>query len=211
MYLGRSRATEAGNAEPWNWVAVGFQEHREVLNGWSGRSKGRGEEDEDQEVTKALHEGHCGPTESSGVHPKWDVGNFWRVKSEGETWAYWGFKRIASGCYMERQLKSIWNLCIYVYDIWSLVFLLVLDRFRFWSYRYTSKMHLNTWYFSNPLLYNTSQINWDAYLFFFPYYENNLNSISTIYPLKFQNFILGGQIWKILSLLNSLFELCVGF
>lgn len=43
---------------------------------------------------------------------------------------------------------------------------------------------------------------------FIPYYENNLNSISTIYPLKFQNFILGGQIWKILSLVNSLFELC---
>lgn len=35
------------------------------------------------------------------------IGNSWRVKSEGETCSYLCFKRITSGCYMERKLKSI--------------------------------------------------------------------------------------------------------
>lgn len=36
-----------------------------------------------------------------------ELGSSWRIHSKEETWSYLCFKRIPSGCYMERQLKSI--------------------------------------------------------------------------------------------------------
>lgn len=46
-----------------------------------------------------------GQGKGSGIYS--ELGSSWQIHSKEETWSFLCFKRIPSGCYMERQLRSI--------------------------------------------------------------------------------------------------------